>query len=184
MSRVTHDGQRWSNADADRVEIVPYDDRWPSLFDEEARRLRSQLGDAFGYAIEHVGSTAVAGLASKPIIDIILIVSDVSRWPSIVHPLEVIGYVYWAENPDASRMFFVKGMPPFGTGRTHHVHVRTPDDARAAIRFRDFLIAHPDTARRYETLKRELAARFPTDRDAYTNAKAAFVADVLARASR
>jgi GrpB-like predicted nucleotidyltransferase (UPF0157 family) len=66
-------------------------------------------------------------------------------------------------------MFFVKGMPPYGTGRTHHVHVHV----------RDHLVAHPDEARRYEESKRRLAAEFPTDRDAYTNAKTAFVRETV-----
>jgi GrpB-like predicted nucleotidyltransferase (UPF0157 family) len=59
-------------------------------------------------------------------------------------------------------MFFVKGMPPFGTRRTHHIHVHTPEAAQAVVRFRDYLIAHPDEAVRYGALKRDLAARFTT----------------------
>jgi GrpB-like predicted nucleotidyltransferase (UPF0157 family) len=76
-------------------------------------------------------------------------------------------------------MFFVQGMPPFGTGRTHHVHVHTPDAVAPLLRFRDHLIAHPDDARRYGDLKRRLAVEFPTDREAYTNAKTAFVREAL-----
>jgi GrpB-like predicted nucleotidyltransferase (UPF0157 family) len=78
-------------------------------------------------------------------------------------------------------MFFVKGMPPFGTRRTHHIHVHTPDAVAPVVRFRDHLIAHPQDATRYAALKRELAARHPADRDAYTKAKTEFVRDVLRR---
>ena len=62
------------------------------------------------------------GLAAKPIIDIVLEVPDRAAWPSLIEPLQRLAYVHWAENPDTTKMFFVKGMPPFGTGRTHHVH--------------------------------------------------------------
>ena len=76
-------------------------------------------------------------------------------------------------------MFFVKGMPPFGPRRTHHVHVRTPADAAAELTFRDKLRSDPRLAQRYERLKEELAKRHPNDRDAYTDGKGEFVADVL-----
>ena len=90
--------------------------------------------------------------------------------------------MHWAENPEKTHMFFVKGMPPFGRRRTHHLHVRTPDDARAALRFTDYLRRHPDEAARYTAMKRELAARHPTDRDAYTEGKARYVDEIVRRA--
>jgi GrpB-like predicted nucleotidyltransferase (UPF0157 family) len=180
--RVSHDGTRWSNAAVDRVAIVPYDVAWPARFEAEATAIRAALGAAFAYDAWHVGSTAVPGLAAKPIVDIVLAVPDRARWPSLVAPLESLGYVHWAENPDTTKMFFVKGMPPFGTGRTHHVHVHTPEAAEVVVRFRDHLRAHPDDRRRYEALKHELAARHGDDRDAYTRAKTDFVQEVLRRA--
>ena len=73
-------------------------------------------------------------------------------------------------------------MPPFGTGRTHHIHVHTPDAVEPVIRFRDHLRANPDDARRYGALKRELAAKFATDREGYTSGKDRFVQDVLRKA--
>jgi len=76
-------------------------------------------------------------------------------------------------------MFFVKGMPPFGSRRTHHVHVRVPGDAVAELRFRDALRANPAMARRYEELKDLLAVRHSNDRDAYTQGKTEFVAKVM-----
>jgi GrpB-like predicted nucleotidyltransferase (UPF0157 family) len=179
---LTHDGTRWSNAEHDRVEIVPYDPDWSARFAAEAAAIRAALGEGFAYALHHVGSTAVPGLAAKPIVDIVLEVADRDRWPSLVPPLAGLGYVWWAENPDTSKMFFVKGMPPFGARRTHHIHVHGPDAIGDVLRFRDHLVAHPEDAARYAALKRDLAARHPTDRDAYTNAKAEFVHDVLRRA--
>ena len=181
--QVTHDGQRWSNAESDRIELCPYNPSWPVRFAEEAAAIQSVLMNGFPYILEHVGSTAIPGLVAKPIIDIVLLVPDRERWPSLIEPLQRLGYVYWAENPDKSKMFFVKGMPPFGAGRTHHVHVHIPANARAKVCFRDYLIEHPEEAMRYAALKRELAARFPTDRDAYTQGKAEFVREVLQKVS-
>jgi GrpB-like predicted nucleotidyltransferase (UPF0157 family) len=178
---VTHDGRRWSNADDDRVEIVDADPAWPHQFNLEARALRAALRAVPGFQIEHFGSTAVPGLCAKPIIDILIIHSDPSLWPLLIDPLVSLGYVLWVENPRKDRMFFVKGMPPFGSRRTHHVHVRVPVDARAELRFRDALRANPDLVRKYAELKKGLAIRYANDRDAYTDAKSAFVAEVLGR---
>jgi GrpB-like predicted nucleotidyltransferase (UPF0157 family) len=78
-------------------------------------------------------------------------------------------------------MFFVKGLPPFGTGRTHHVHVRIPADTCAELEFRDALRADARLARRYARLKDDLALRYADDREAYTEAKTQFVSEVLGR---
>ena len=177
---MTHDGQRWSNAAEDRVALGAYDPRWPALFEAEAERLRIALAGTVDFRLDHFGSTAIPGLAAKPIIDIMVTVADQAAWPRLIEPIKGLGYVFWADNPRRDRMFFVKGMPPFGTGRTHHVHVRTPADAHAAILFRDYLRRHPEEASRYAALKRELAERHSTDRDAYTDGKAGFVEDILA----
>ncbi len=103
--------------------------------------------------MEHFGSTAVPQLSAKPIIDIFIILDDLPIWPTLIQPLANLGYVYWAENPRSDRMFFVKGMPPHGRRRTHHVHVRKAGDAMAELQFRDWLREHPDDASRYEKLK-------------------------------
>jgi GrpB-like predicted nucleotidyltransferase (UPF0157 family) len=183
VTSVSHDGSRFSNAEEDRVELVDYDPRWLEMFEEEAGRLRAALAgvDLGSWRLEHFGSTAIPGIAAKPIIDIMLISADPSRWPGLVSPLERIGYVFWTENPRRDRMFFVKGMPPFGPRRTHHVHVRTPDDANPALAFCEYLRRHPDEATRYARLKRDLAARHPTDRAAYTAGKDDFVAEMMRR---
>ncbi len=183
MAGVTHDGQRWSNADQDRVDLVDYDAGWPAMFQSEAARIRSAIGALVRVDLEHFGSTAIPGLAAKSIIDIMVISADQSRWPSLVEPIQRLGYVFWADNPRRDRMFFVKGMPPFGERRTHHVHVRTPVDARTALVFRDYLRAHPDDLSRYASLKRELASAHATDRDVYTDGKARFVEEIVGKAT-
>jgi len=181
---VTHDGRRWSNADQDRIDLVDYDPAWPARFEAEAAGLRAALAgaDVGPFTLEHFGSTAIPHLAAKPIIDILLVSDDPARWPALIEPIQSLGYVFWADNPRRDRLFFVKGMPPFGAGRTHHVHVRTARDARAALLFRDYLRAHPDEAARYAALKRQLSSRHATDREAYTEGKQTFVDRILAQA--
>jgi len=76
-------------------------------------------------------------------------------------------------------MFFVKGMPPYGRRRSHHVHVRTSANTTAELAFRDWLRVHPADAARYAKLKRELVERFSSDREAYTAAKGGFIQEIL-----
>ena len=168
-----------SNAEVDRIEIAEPDASWPSRFEQEARVLRAVLPTISGLRIEHFGSTAVPGLRAKPIIDILIVHPAPNLWRGLVDPLTSLDYIFWAENPRGDRMFFVRGMPPYGSRRTHHVHVRVPDDAHAELRFRDALRANPDLARRYGDLKNALAVQYVNDRDAYTDAKTQFVAAVL-----
>lgn len=175
------DGQRWSNADEDRVEVVTADPHWPQRFAEEAEAI-ARAADLPGLGIEHIGSTAVPGLDAKPIIDILLLPPPGSDPHRLIEPLQGLGYQYWAENPDTSRMFFVKGMPPLGRGRTHHVHVMDLNEASRRLLFRDWLRTHPEDARLYARVKHEMARRFPTDRDAYTEGKDEVVAQILGRA--
>ena len=176
---ITRNGTHWSNAAADRVEIVAPDTLWPRHYEEEAAALRSVLKPFDGFELEHFGSTAIPNLRSKPVIDILLLHSTPALWPQFIAPIQSLGYAYWAENPRKDRMFFVKGMPPFGSRRTHHVHVRVPQDAQGELTFRNLLRANPALARKYEMLKASLAEHYPTDRDAYTDGKTAFISEVL-----
>jgi GrpB-like predicted nucleotidyltransferase (UPF0157 family) len=170
----------------DEIEIVEYDPRWPALFEEEAARLRAVLDRDLILGLEHFGSTAIPGTAAKPIIDILIAVrSVVEARDRFVEPLRALDYVFWAENPKTDRLFFVKGMPPYGPRRTHHVHVCEKEGEQwQRLPFRDYLRTHPDEAARYTHLKRELAVRHRTDREAYTAAKSAFVEEILVKAKR
>lgn len=169
----------------DEIEIVDHDPGWPAQFAAEAAALRAVLDPKLLLDMEHFGSTAVPGLAAKPVIDILLAVAslDAAR-ACFVAPLAGLGYVFWADNPKTDRLFFVKGMPPYGERRTHHVHVTEPDgELWRRLPFRDHLRTHPADAARYERLKRDLARQHRNDREAYTDAKAAFVAEIMAKAS-
>jgi GrpB-like predicted nucleotidyltransferase (UPF0157 family) len=134
--------------------------------------------------LEHFGSTAVPNLSAKPIIDILIAVRSLADAQAcFVEGLRNLDYVYWAENPKQDRMFFVKGMPPFGPRRSHHVHVtEIHGQMWQRLAFRDYLRAHPEEARTYAQLKRRLAAEHPADREAYTGAKAAYIESVMRKA--
>lgn len=167
----------------DEVNIVEYDPRWATLFAEEAERIWQALGNDLVGEIEHIGSTAVPGMAAKPVIDIMVGVGSLVDAKSAILALESLGYVYWHEDPRPGRMFFVKGMRPYGKQRTHHIHIVEIDSEFWGRKlFCDYLRKHPEEARRYETLKRDLAASFRSDREAYTNGKNDYIRAVMVKA--
>ncbi len=102
----------------DEIVILEYDLNWPKMFELEAEKLKKLLDRDLLIEIEHFGSTAVPDLSAKPIIDILVGVKSVEKAKSIIPVLESIDYVYWQENPNPERMFFVKGMPPFDISLT------------------------------------------------------------------
>jgi GrpB-like predicted nucleotidyltransferase (UPF0157 family) len=173
---------RWSNRAQDTITLEPYDPRWADQFSNERRTIRGCVDFSVPLVIEHVGSTAVPGLPSKPIIDILIGASS-RDWPSIVEALKGIGYVHWEDNPEPDREFLVKGMPPFGIRRTHHVHIcEVGGRLWDKLLFRDYLRQHAEDRIAYADLKRRLAADYPGNREAYTNGKGGFVADIMNRA--
>ena len=169
----------------DEIEIVDYNPNWANMFEREAEAIRGVVKKDLIVEIQHIGSTAVPGLAAKPVIDIMIGLRDLLDGKKIIQPLKELGYVYWADNPDDKKMFFVKGMPPYGEKRTHHVHVVEINGEFWQRRlFRDYLRINPQEASRYEKLKRELAVRFRDDREAYTEGKSDYVAEVMEKARR
>ena len=164
--------------------LVDPDPLWAAQYKSEVDALLSVLPAVAGRRLEHFGSTAVPNLRAKPVIDILVIHPQPALWPGLIGPITSVGYAYWSGNPRKDRMFFVKGMPPSGARRTHHVHVRLPGDAEAELAFRDLLRADLGLVRRYEMLKEDLAARFPDDREAYTEGKTEFVANALGQLAK
>lgn len=155
------------------VVISDYDPAWPEEFRREAAAIARILGDNLT-AIHHIGSTAVPGLAAKPIIDIMPVVRSLGAVDGSRAALESLGYEYLGEFGIPGRRYMRKG----GDERTHQVHVFAQGDTVNITRhlaFRDFLRAHPDVCAEYAALKRELAARYPYDIDAYFEGKDAFV---------
>ncbi|WP_421995498.1 GrpB family protein [Roseococcus sp.] len=168
----------------DEVELLSYDPSWPARYDAEAERLLAALPEGLVLRMEHFGSTAVPGLLAKPVIDILVAVTSIEEArEQAVGPMEALGYAFWAENPRRHRLFFVKGLPPAAARRSHHVHMIEPSpEMWDLLLIRDILRDDPQEAARYAALKRELAVRHREDREAYTGAKAGYMAGLLARA--
>jgi GrpB-like predicted nucleotidyltransferase (UPF0157 family) len=165
------------------VVVVDYDPRWPEAFE----RLRSHVWPAVrdvALTIEHVGSTSVPGLAAKPAIDVSVVVPDASAIPAAIAGLEAIGYVHLGEMGIEGREAFEPPAAAASAGLpVHHLYVCPRDGLGLAnhLAVRDYLRAHPDTARRYGELKKELARRFPDDAASYVDGKTEFVVDILRR---
>ena len=110
----------------DEVELVGYDPLWPAIYAAEVARVLGVLPAGLVVGAEHFGSTAVPGMAAKPVIDILIAVRSLAAARAeAVGPLEGLGYAFWADNPARDRMFFVRGLPP-APRRTHHVHMTEP----------------------------------------------------------
>jgi GrpB-like predicted nucleotidyltransferase (UPF0157 family) len=166
--------------DDEPVRIVAYDSGWPARFAEERAALKAAIDTWATGGIHHIGSTAVPGLAAKPVIDILVGVEDLASSRACFAPLLELGYLYAPYRTDEMHWF----CKPHPARRTHHLHLIPTGSARfqAELAFRDSLRADPRTAGEYAILKRGLAARFRDDREAYTDAKAAFIREVLAQA--
>ncbi len=162
------------------VRIVEYDPAWPEMAAAEIARIGAAVGEA-AVRIDHVGSTAVPGLAAKPIVDLQLSVADVDTRSLYVEPLEGLGYLF-APDP-ASPDFHFFGLPA-ARPRTHHLHVCAvgSEHERRHLAVRDYLRAHPDEAGAYAERKRALVARAPGDRLAYIEGKDTYVAALERRA--
>jgi GrpB-like predicted nucleotidyltransferase (UPF0157 family) len=170
----------------DPIVIVAYDPAWGTSFDVERDHVQRALGDLLTRPVEHIGSTAVPGLAAKPIIDMLAVVETVDDAPSAIARLEAVDWVHAPEPTDAIDRSLSFCTPSIAH-RTHHLHV--VEDAsegwRGWLAFRDHLCAHPDVAAAYATLKTELAARHganPDERDEYRSGKADFIVGVVKRA--
>lgn len=160
------------------VRVVPYDSAWPDLFALEADRLHQQFAhDGLHVLIEHMGSTAVPGLAAKPILDILVGYPEGAAVAPYIGVFVRQEYVHRGENEIPGREFFRRGNP-----RAYHVHLAAIDGAfwRDHLAFRDRLRTDDELRDRYAALKRELAARYPLDREAYIAGKESFVKEVLA----
>jgi GrpB-like predicted nucleotidyltransferase (UPF0157 family) len=153
------------------VEIVEYDPTWPAAYRAERVRLAPLLAN--GAELHHFGSTAVLGLAAKPVIDMIALVDDLDA--PIAALVRRGGYQYPpAFNATLAHRRFL--CYPTAAYRTHHLHlVDEPRELERRLRFRDRLRADPVLAGEYVALKRALAERYSDDREAYTEAKSEFV---------
>jgi GrpB-like predicted nucleotidyltransferase (UPF0157 family) len=181
--------QRIRRVTGEPVEIVVYDAEWPARFEREKAHLLECLPSGIVLRVEHFGSTAVPGLSAKPVVDMLVEVTDLALVRSEVVPvLEAQGYEYFwrptfGDDGEPYYAWFIKRDPDTGR-RSHHIHMVEGDFAShwERLLFRDYLIAHPDVAAEYDRLKRKLAADVDSDRVRYAEAKGEFIGRVMADA--
>jgi GrpB-like predicted nucleotidyltransferase (UPF0157 family) len=161
------------------VRLEPYDPAWPELFVAEAERLQKLFAAAgLVVTLEHSGSTAIPGLASKPILDILGGYAEGTLVTEYIDVLAEAGYVHRGEQGVPGREFFRRGNP-----RSYHLHLTQIDGPfwRDHLTFRNRLRADNALRDAYAALKHDLATRFPNDREAYIEGKGPFVNDILRR---
>lgn len=175
---------------SEEVAIEPYDSQWPEMFLREKEHLRACLPSDLLGRIEHFGSTAVPGLAAKPIIDMLVEVADLQATKLRIVPiLQAQGYEYiWrptdGDDGEPFYAWFIKRRGDNGV-RTHHIHMVEPQfEHWDRLLFRDYLIVNPDAAAEYAALKSRLAAAHPRDRVAYTFGKTKFITRITEQAKQ
>jgi GrpB-like predicted nucleotidyltransferase (UPF0157 family) len=162
------------------IALVEYDPRWPGLFEREADRIRSALGDR-ALRVEHVGSTSVPGLCAKPVIDILLVVPDSSDEASYVPALEAAGYKLRIREPEWFEHRLFKGSD---TDINLHVFSEGASEIERMLCFRDWLRTCEEDREKYARVKRELARRSWRHVQDYADAKGDVVREILDRACK
>jgi len=158
------------------IRLVPHDPEWGDIYERAEADIRDALG-GIALSIDHVGSTAIPGIDSKPVIDILVLVESYDPEAAYRIPLESLGLMFG--HREDWHVFFEGD--PIGTATQVHVVEESAEDSRMMITFRDYLRRHPDEGRRYEQLKRTLADRY-SDGNEYADAKSEYVQGVVRRA--
>lgn len=160
-----------------RIEVIDYDVAWPSRFEYFAERVRAALGNR-ALAVEHIGSTAVVGLAAKPIIDMLLVVHDVQDESAYVVALGGAGFSLRVREPNHRMLRTAE--------KDVHLHVFEPGSAEidAYLDLRDWLRASAEDRALYAARKKELARQKWSDMNYYADAKSETVQAILGRAQK
>lgn len=166
---------------ARKVEVIPYDPTWPTVYAVEAEIIKGVLGSNV-IAVHHIGSTSIPGIAAKPTIDVLVVDRDHGHLDACNDAMRDLGYQPKGDNGIPGRRYFQKL-----AGEVHLFHIHAfeeshPDIARH-LNFRDYLRAHPEEARAYQDLKLRLAARFAFKPTRYTSGKSDFILTLDRRAA-
>jgi GrpB-like predicted nucleotidyltransferase (UPF0157 family) len=168
----------------DIVLLSSHRNEWAKLYKEEEKLLWEAAG-SFVIDIQHVGSTSVPGLISKPIIDIAIAVKTLTEGEKCIIPFTNLGYEYKLDKvtDDTVHHFFSKGGY---YNRTHHIHLEEWNSKlwHNHILFRDYLRTHNDVINEYAKLKIQLAENFPYDRVSYRSGKNKFIESIIEKAKR
>jgi GrpB-like predicted nucleotidyltransferase (UPF0157 family) len=165
----------------DPIEVVPYDPDWPGLFAGMAQRIRAAMGP-LALRIDHIGSTAIPGLAAKPIIDVQVSVQSFEDAAAIERAIGSLGFLRRADNPDKTQLFFRE---PSGD-RHAHIHVRLSGSFQEAftLLFRDYLRCHTDQAKAYEENKYKLNSANTAGKLSDINGKEPLVWNIIIKANK
>lgn len=158
------------------VKLEEYNPKWKDMFDEEKEKLKEIFG-TLAINVEHIGSTSVEGLSSKPIIDIAVTLNKLSDFEKIKSYFEKEPYSVKEDSVD-DEILIRKGLED---NRTHFIHVMEEKSSRYknTILFRDYIRNHKEVLQEYEDLKKDLAEKYSDDRKMYTASKNEFIQKVL-----
>jgi GrpB-like predicted nucleotidyltransferase (UPF0157 family) len=159
---------------SNKAEITHFDPEWTNIYKAESLKVTEALRLR---SLHHIGSTAIHGIYAKPIIDMLGEVDDIEKVDALNPRIEKIGYESLGEFGIAGRRYFRKDVD--GVRKFHlHVFEKESDEALRHLRFRDFMNAHPEWARKYSDLKRELARVCEGDMDKYIDGKHGFIKNI------
>ena len=159
------------------VILAAHDPQWSDLAAQESARISDVLRSIL-VAIHHIGSTAVPGIKAKPVIDLLVVVTDLDALDLQASALSEIGYQPRGDFGIPGRRFFTKDTSGL---RSHHLHCFAAGDPHIErhLLFRDYLRAHPESATQYQEFKEALAVRFSNDSEAYAEAKTPFIEQII-----
>ncbi len=162
--------------------LVAHDDRWKDNYNEIEKTLTGLLSDQPIVRISHIGSTAVQGIWAKNIVDVMIEIPQNADMKDLAQILEQNGFIIMSS--EANRISFNKGYTENGfADKVYHIHLRYVGD-NDELYFRDYLNEHSEVAKEYETLKLRLWKQYEHNRDAYTDAKTAFISEWTAKARK
>lgn len=165
--------------DISHEQVITYDPAWTDAYTAEAEKLKSVFNDSL-LTIEHIGSTSVPELASKPIIDIAVVIEKHEDADSFIEPLKQLGYLYDQPASSNERHFFRKGDPT-----RYHLSVCYQSRGsflKRQILFRDWLRSHPEDRDTYEKLKLQLIEQDPSGTNTYISGKSDLIQEILKKA--
>lgn len=166
-----------------KVQVIPHDPNWHSLFETESKQVTIALGENV-MKIHHIGSTSISSIYAKPIIDILVEVNSILKVDQNNSQMRSLGYQCMGEFGIQNRRFFLKDN--LDEIRTHHIHVFEVDSPQVKrhLTFRDYLNNHLEDAELYSSLKRSLAEQYPNDIESYMDGKHDFIQEIDRKAAK
>lgn len=166
----------------EEITLTPFNPQWSKIYRTEASRLHEKLGGKI-VTVEHIGSTAIPAIHTKPIIDIMIGIKSLTETKPIIKSLQELGYEYCGEANVPGRLYFRirnKNGQNFNLAVCQHQSALWTDN----LLFRDYLLEHPDIAQRYSLLKKEILAAGANTLLKYSELKHAFVEEIIAKAKK